>query len=79
MNLAIVAFFHTKHPIQLFGNFHERRSHRYIYKLDRLLEMATDLQKWGRFSAIFSDPRMRRSGKVVMGDGMDRQANDSDR
>ena len=41
--------------------------------------MATDLKKWGRFSAILEDPRMRSSRKVVIGDGMDRQDNDSDR
>ena len=38
--------------------------------------MATDLKKWGRFSAIFEDPGMRSSRKVVIGDGMDRQDND---
>ena len=41
--------------------------------------MATDLKKWGRFSAILGDPRMRRIRKVVIRDGMDRQDNDSDR
>ena len=38
--------------------------------------MATDLKKRVQFSAILEDPRMRSSGKVVIGDGMDRQAND---
>ena len=41
--------------------------------------MATDLKKWGRFSAILEDPRMRSSRKVVIGVEMDRQDNDSDR
>ena len=41
--------------------------------------MATNLQKWGRFSAILEDPRMRSSRKVEIGDVMDRQDNDSDR
>ena len=40
--------------------------------------MATDLKKWGRFSTILEDRRMRSSRKVVIGDGMDRQDNDSD-
>ena len=31
--------------------------------------MATDLKKWGKFSAISEDPGMRSSGKVVIGDG----------
>ena len=41
--------------------------------------MATNLKKLGRFSAILEDPRMRSSRKVVIGDGMDGQDNDSDR
>ena len=41
--------------------------------------MATDLKKWGRFSAILEDSGMRSSKKVEIGDGMDRQDNDSDR
>ena len=41
--------------------------------------MATDLKKWGKFSAILEDPRMRSNRKVVIGDVMDRQDNDSDR
>ena len=41
--------------------------------------MATDLKKWGRISAILEDSRMRSSRKDVIGDGMDRQDNDSDR
>ena len=41
--------------------------------------METDLKKWGQFSAILEDPRMRSSRKVVIGDEMDRQDNDSDR
>ena len=41
--------------------------------------MATDLKKWGRISAILEDSRMRSSRKVVIGDGIDRQDNDSDR
>ena len=35
--------------------------------------MATDLKKWGQFSAILEDPRMRSSRKVVIGDVMDRK------
>ena len=42
-------------------------------------EMATDLKKLGRFSAILEDPGMPSSRKIVIGDGMDRQDNDSDR
>ena len=41
--------------------------------------MPTDLKKWSKFSAILEDPGMRSSKKVVIGDGMDRQDNDSDR
>ena len=41
--------------------------------------MATDLKKWGRFFAILEDPRMRSRRKVVIGGGMDRQDNNSDR
>ena len=41
--------------------------------------MATDLKKLGKFSANLEDPRMRSSRKVVIGDVMDRQDNDSDR
>ena len=41
--------------------------------------MATDLKKWGRFPVILEDPRVRSSRKVVIGDGIDRQDNDSDR
>ena len=40
--------------------------------------MATDLKKWDKFSAILEDPRMRSSNKVVIGDVMDHQDNDSD-
>ena len=38
--------------------------------------MATDLKKWGKFSAILEDPCMRSSRKVVIGDGMDCPDND---
>ena len=41
--------------------------------------MATDLIKWGKFFAILEDLGMRSSRKVVIGDGMDRQDNDSER
>ena len=41
--------------------------------------MATDLKKWGKFFAILEDPGKRSSKKVVIGDGMDHQDNDSDR
>ena len=41
--------------------------------------MTTDLKKWGKFSAILEETGMRSSRKVVIGDGMDRQDNDSDR
>ena len=41
--------------------------------------MATDLKKWGQFFAILEYPRIRSSRKVVIGDAMDRQDNDSDR
>ena len=40
--------------------------------------MATDLKKWGQSTAILEDPGMRSSRKVVIGDGMDCQDNDSD-
>ena len=40
--------------------------------------MATDLKKLGQFFAILEDPGMRSSRKVVIGDGMDRQDNDSE-
>ena len=52
---------------------------RCIYKLDGLLEWQRISKKWGRISAILEDSRMRSSRKVVIGDGMGRQANNSDR
>ena len=41
--------------------------------------MATDLIKWENIFAILEDPGMRSSRKVVIGDGIDRQGNNSDR
>ena len=41
--------------------------------------MVTNLKQWGKFSAFLEDPGMRSSRNNLIGDGMDRQDNDSDR